>query len=312
MNTHELEVLVEAARAGSLSEAARRLGITPAVASKRLAALEAELRVRLMHRSTRRLSLTSEGEALLPHAVAVIESHDAARRSVAEGVGRAQGVLRVTAPVTFGARVLWPMLPEFLASNPDLELDLQMTDSIVDLRAESIDAALRIAPLADSTLVARRLCDNPLTLCAAPAYLKRHGCPKTVDDLSLHACFAVGGASHWAFGLGKQQRLVRVRGLLRSNSNEIIRSACLAGMGIALHSLWDVQPEIDAGHLVPIDVGIAPTMLAIWFVYPHRQHLPFRVKALYEHLVARVNGPSTASRREPLRRQPTGAASSKF
>lgn len=302
MNTPELEVFVEAARAGSLSGAARRLGITPAVASKRLGALEAELGVRLIHRSTRKLALTSEGEALIVHAVAVIDAHDAARRSVARGRGRAQGVLRLTAPATFGTKVLWPLLPEFLAAHPALELDLQLTDRILDLRAESIDAAVRIAPMADSTLVARRLCDNPLTLCAAPSYVERHGRPTTTEELAAHACFAVGGASHWSFGDGKHQRMVRVRGPLRSNSNEVVRLACLAGMGIAVHSLWDVQSELDAARLVPIDVGISPTRLAIWFVYPHRQHLPFRVQALHDYLASRLSRLASNDERDYARK----------
>lgn len=284
MKKEELLLFVESARAGSLSEASRRLGITPALASKRLFALEEELKVRLMHRSTRRLALTGEGELFLPHAQTLIDADETARNSIATGLSVATGILRITAPLTFGTKLLWPLMSEFMAQHPALELDLQLTDEVVDLHAQSIDVAVRIAPLADTSLIARKLCDNPLLLCAAPSYLDQFGSPTSPDMLSAHQCLVLGGAAHWSFGRGRQKKLVRVHGTIRSNCNDVIRMACISGNGIALHSLWDVEHDLDSGQLREVDIGIAPTQLAIWLIYPNRAHLPFRVRAFYDYV----------------------------
>ena len=132
--------------------------------------------------------------------------------------------------------------------------------------------------------VTQKLTPNRLVLCAAPAYLARAGTPASLAELPLHECLALGGTAQWWFGNGRQRRSVRVQGRLRSNSNEIIRQACMDGLGIALHSYWDVAAELAAGRLRALDLGLAPTPLALWFVYPHRELLPWRVQAFRDHL----------------------------
>jgi DNA-binding transcriptional LysR family regulator len=288
MNRDDVEVFVEAARAGSLSEAARRLGVTPAVASKRLAVLERESGVRLMHRSTRKLALTREGEAFLPAAQAVLDAHESARATLASGRAGARGIIRLTAPITFGSKVLWPLLPKFLHANPDLEADLQLSDQVMDLYEGSIDAAIRIAPLADTRLIAKALSANPMVLCAAPQYVSRHGTPSSTEELGRHQCLAFGGATQWSFGEGKSRRSVRVHGRVRSNNYEVIRGACLSGYGIMLSSRWDVHDDIARRVLIEVKLGIDPTALRVWLVYPTRSPLPLRLSLLFEHLVRTV------------------------
>ena len=288
MNRDDVEVFVEAARAGSLSEAARRLGVTPAVASKRLAVLEREAGVRLMHRSTRKLALTREGEGFLPAAQAVLDAHESARATLASGRATAHGIIRLTSPITFGSKVLWPLLPKFLHVNPNLEADLQLSDQVLDLYEGAIDAAIRIAPLADTRLIAKSVSPNPMVLCASPQYLSRHGTPSNVDELGRHQCLAFGGATQWSFGESKSRRSVRVHGRIRSNNYEVIRSACLSGYGIMLSSRWDVHDDIARRVLVEVKLGVDPTALHVWLVYPTRSPLPLRLSLLFEYLVSTV------------------------
>lgn len=290
MHPDDVAVFVEAARAGSLSEAARRLGVTPAVASKRLLVLEQEAGVRLMHRSTRRLALTREGEAFLPAAQGVIDAHESARATLLAGRKAAKGIVRLTAPITFGSKVLWPLLPGFLGANPDLEIDLQLSDQVLDLYGTSIDAAIRIAPLADTRLVAKALCDNPMVLCAAPDYVARCGAPASLEELGQHQCLAFGGAGQWTFGEGRSRRAVRVAGRVRSNNYEVIRNACLSGFGIMLSSRWDVQGDINRGVLVELRPGGEPSALRVWLVYPSRAPLPLRLSLVFEHLGRTIPG----------------------
>ncbi|GEO39504.1 LysR family transcriptional regulator [Skermanella aerolata] len=280
METEELAVLVQAVAAGSLSAAARRLNLTPTIASRRLAALEERLGVRLMHRTTRSVSLTPEGETFLPHAQAMLEAEAAARASLAPvgpGVG---GLLRVTAPAAFGRKVVAPIIPDLLAVNPELRIDLELTDSVVDIAAAGIDVAIRIGRLRDSTLIARRLSSNPRVLCAAPAYLARAGTPKTAEDLTRCECLVLSGTATWPFGGGNDAREVRISGRFASNSIEAIREACLGGLGLALLSRWDVVEELKSGTLVPVELdALAPQEISIWAVYPSPRLVAPKVRA---------------------------------
>lgn len=294
MNHDDVEVFLAAVRAGSLSEAARRLGVTPAVASKRLAALEREAKVRLLHRSTRKLALTREGEGFLPAAQALIDAHESARAALISGLAEASGTIRLTAPITFGTKVLWPLLTEFLEAHPLLGADLQLSDQVLDLYEGSIDAAIRIAPLADTNLIAKSLAANPMVLCASPEYVARHGIPSSIDELKQHECLAFGGATQWSFGKGQRQRTVRVQGRIRSNNYEVIRSACMSGHGIMLSSRWDVHDDIARGVLVEAKLEMQPSTLQVWLVYPTRSPLPLRLSLLFSHLVASV--PAAVSR----------------
>lgn len=287
MNTDELAVFVQAAASGSLSEGARRLGLTPMSASRRLAALETSLGVRLMHRTTRAMALTPEGEAFLPHAQAVLETAAAARQSVApEGRRTVSGLLRVTAPAAFGRKIVAPLMPEFLNAHPELRIDLQLTESVVDIVAAGIDVAIRIGRLRESRLIARKLAPNARVLCAAPAYLERCGTPRTIEELSRHEGLTLSGMAHWPFETARgRTREVRVAGRFTSSSIEALHEACVGGLGLALLSKWNVLDELRSGTLVEVRLEAAtPQEFAIWAVYPSARLVPPKVRVFIDVL----------------------------
>ena len=287
-----IAVLVEAVQAGSLAAAARRLRITPMLASRRLAELEEQLGARLLHRTTRSLSLTAEGEAFLPHARLLLEEEAAARLSVRPGPAGVTGMLRVTASVPFGRKVVAPLVPGVLREHPGLQVDLLLSDGIVDIVAQWIDLAIRIAPLRENALVARRLADNPRRLYASPAYAAEHGLPATPAELARHRCLALTGASHWNFLAGGRALRQRIMGPFTSSSVEALHQACLGGLGIAMLSEWDVEEEVAVGHLLPVPLGPwQPEALAIWAVYPTARLVPPKVRLFIAALEARL-GPA--------------------
>ncbi|AYN96414.1 LysR family transcriptional regulator [Pseudomonas sp. LTJR-52] len=290
MDMKDVGVLAAIAAAGSLSGAARRLGMTPMSVSRRLAALERELRVRLIHRTTRSVSLTPEGEAFLPYAQTMLEAEEAARATLSPEASGARGVLKVTAPAVFGRTVIAPLLPQLLAEHPALKVDLNLSDNIVDIVGSGIDVAIRIAPLRDSNLIARQLAVNPRVLCASPQYLRLNGTPVNSSELARHACLLLNGLQHWPFMAGQQVRSIRVEGRLSSSSLEGIRTACLQGLGLAQLTYWDVHEALAAGSLVEVSLDdVQPQALSIWALLPTRRYIPLRVKVFLELLGNRLN-----------------------
>jgi DNA-binding transcriptional LysR family regulator len=192
--------------AGSLSAAARQIGTTPMLVSRRLAALEGELGVRLFHRTTRSLALTPEGEAFLPHAAALIEARDQALESVSSGGSGLSGVLKVTAPNVIGHAVIVPLVAELIAEHPALRVDLVLSDGVVDITSAGLDIAIRVAPMKPSDMIATRLADNPYVLCAAPAYLARFGQPATIAELAAHPCIRLHAMDTWPFRRERRPR----------------------------------------------------------------------------------------------------------
>ena len=290
MQTRDVSVFVQAAASENLSVAARRLEITPMAASRRLVALERELGVRLMHRTTRSISLTAEGEAFLPHAQAMLEAGASARAAIAPTGGGASGLLRVTAPAAFGRKIVAPLVPRLLAENPALRIDLQLTDIVVDIVGGGLDVAVRIAPLKDSSLIAKRLGANVRLLCAAPSYLARAGQPQRLADLEQHECLVLSGTTHWPFSAGGRRREVRVGGRFSSGSIEAVHAACSYGGGLALLSSWDAAEDLRAGTLEAVTLEDArPRELAIWAVYPTAQMIPQKVRVFVELLAAQTH-----------------------
>lgn len=272
MDTADVQVFTAAVTAGSLAAAARQLGLTPMIASRRLAALEAALGVRLLHRTTRSLSLTPEGETFLPFARALVENEaEAMARLRADTLGVA-GLLRVSVPISFGLKFIMPFVPKLLDDNPDLRIAVDLSDSLPDLVATGTDLAIRIARLRDSSLIARKLANNPRTLVASPDYIARRGLPERVEDLAGHDCLALGNATHWTFVSGAGERHVRLNARLSCSSIAGCHAASLSGGGVALLSDWYVDDDVAAGRLVKIGLAdAAPEEIAIWAIYPTSQ-----------------------------------------
>lgn len=285
MNLQEVSLFLVITETRSLTQAAKRQNISAMAASRRLASLERELGVRLLQRTTRSVSLTQEGLEFLPYARALIDAETGARALFSPSTQGAAGLLRITAPSGFGRRNILPLVPELLADNPKLNIDLQLSEDVVDIVSRGIDVAIRIAPLKDSTLIARKITDNPRVICASPTYLKAQGTPQSVADLIKHHCLRLSSVPQWIFEREGETLRVSVEGRFSSDNVEGVRELCVQGLGIAQLTRWDVRKEILEGALVEIALADAePQALSIWAVLPSTRYLPLRVSAFIEKL----------------------------
>lgn len=281
---------------GSISAAARSLDLSVAVASQRLKRLEAELGVRLLHRTTRRLHPTPEGAALAEQGRGLVEELEALGSSLRHAGHAVAGTLRVTTASSFGRQYLSPLLPEFMARHPQLRLSMHLDDRVVDLVSAGFDLAVRIGTLDDSTLVARKLAPNRRLLCASPDYLRRHGSPRTPSELAQHECLVLVGSQgrqdQWRFQDPDGREIsVRVRGRIEANTGELLSDAALGGLGIALHSHWHVCRDLRAGRLVPVLPEFRIPDTGVYAVMPQRRLMPPRVRALVDFLAERFATP---------------------
>jgi DNA-binding transcriptional LysR family regulator len=277
------------ASVGSLSAAARQMGTTPMLVSRRLAGLEAELGARLFHRTTRSLSLTPEGEAFLPHAVTLIETRDSALDSISDGGSGLSGVLKVTSPNVIGHSVVVPVVAELIAHNPALRVDLTLSDGVIDIATAGLDVAVRVALMKPSDMIATRLADNPFTLCASPGYVARFGEPTTIEDLAAHRCIKLHAMDTWPFTREGEMHRVRISGPLSASTVDAVRAACIAGVGIAMLTYWDVNKQIGGGELQRIVLAdVKPLEIGIWAVFPTRTQMPARVRAFIDALRDRL------------------------
>ncbi|ATE65361.1 LysR family transcriptional regulator [Rhizorhabdus dicambivorans] len=270
--------------AGSLSAAGRRLRISPAMVSKRLARLESRLGATLVHRTTRRLVLTDVGQAFYEDIRRILEATRAAEARVAGRVGQPGGPLRVSAPTSFGRLHIVPHLKPLLERYPRLELSLDLDDGFIDLLGERIDVAIRIAAQPAGSLVAHRLAENHRILCAAPAYLAEHGTPQSLGDLGGHRLLAAVHQLPWRLEGPDGPVTVEGHSVVRTNSSEVARDLSLAGLGIALRSTWDVGPALRDGDLVRILPGYrGATDVAIYAVQPRGAEDAPNARAFVEH-----------------------------
>ncbi|KAF0230580.1 MAG: hypothetical protein FD175_1532 [Beijerinckiaceae bacterium] len=281
----DLDIFARVAATGSMSQAARDLGLSPPVISKRIKRLEERLGTRLLQRTTRQIALTEAGSGFYERVLAILASVEEAENWVAQRAQLARGPLRVSAPTTFGRLHVAPHLVRFLERYPDIALDLSLSDSFVDVVADGLDVAIRIADLADTSLVARKLAPNHRVLCAAPAYLAQHGMPQTLADLARHRLL-VHNADHWRLEGPDGPVVMPVASVIATNSSEVIREAVIAGLGIALRSTWDVGPELRSGKLgIVLPRYRASHRVAIYAVYPSRRHLPQRTRVFIDFLL---------------------------
>lgn len=283
----QISTFVEVVARGSLSAAARAEGIAPAMIGRRLDALEARLGVKLLQRTTRKLALTDEGTAFLEDCQRILAELEEAESAVAERSARATGHLMISAPAGFGRQHVAPLLPSFLAEHQDLTATLNMTDRVTDIVGEGIDVAIRIASLADSSLVSVKLADNERVVVAAPSYLKRHGTPETLADLARHNCLAIsseGSQRGWTFRENGKNVVLKVGGNMGCNDGQVLHEWALAGKGLAWRSMWEVGSEIEAGKLRTVLADFAAPGNDIHAVFAQRRHLPLRVRAFVDFL----------------------------
>lgn len=288
----DMEIFARVVTAGSMSAAGREMGLSPAVVSKRLRRLEDRLGTRLLQRTTRQISLTEAGQGFYERVVAILASIEEAETYVSRRSAMARGTLRVSAPTSFGRMHIAPHLSAFLKANPDLAINLELSDEFVDIVGGGFDLAIRIAELTDSSLVARRLAPIHRVLCATPSYLHAHGTPRTIHDLSQHVCLAAANQDPWKLEGPDGPIAVRASGPIQTNSSEVIREAVINGVGIALRSTWDIGAELRAGKLqVVLPQYRASRHVGVHAVYPSRRFLPAKVRVFIDYL-AQLYGPA--------------------
>jgi DNA-binding transcriptional LysR family regulator len=245
-------LFAEVVEQGSLSAAARKLKLSPAMVSKRLARLEERLGARLLNRTTRRLSPTDPGQTFYENVVAILSASREAEARVAGAAETPMGRLRISAPTSFGRMHIAPYLKPFLDAHPRVTVEFDLTDGFVDLFGDRVDLAVRIAADAGERLTGHRLAPNHRLLCASPAYLSAHGAPIDLADLSRHRLLAADGQLPWRLERDGEPAQVQVESFVATNSSEVVRELAVAGLGIALRSTWDIASELRSGALVPV------------------------------------------------------------
>ncbi len=288
----DMRSFAEVVESGGFSRAARRLGISKSIVSRRIAKLEAELGARLLSRTTHGVSATEAGLDFKARVDRIVAEFDEAREAMAHQKGEVVGRLRVTAPVTFGTRHVAPLLAEMAERHPRLEVDLSLGDRKVDLVAERFDVAIRTGTLEDSTLVARRLAPVRSALVASPDYLAEYGYPETPQDLVVHQCLDYAGrdSADWIFRAGRRQVSVRPRSRLRADSGETILQWAIAGVGIAELPTFLLSEAIEKQQLVHLLQAYPLPERALFVLRPPGQSVPGKVRAFIDLLVARFGG----------------------
>jgi len=287
----DLKTFVRVVEAGTLTAAAERLGVAKSAVSRRLAELEERLGAQLLRRTTRRLNLTDSGWAFYERAVRILADLDEAEAAVSQAHGTLRGRLRVAAPLSFGLRHLGPAITDFMHLHPEVVFDLDFNDREVDLVQEGFDLAIRIAELQDSTLIARRLANVRLVLCASPAYLEEHGVPAVPDDLVRHRCLIYTYASDpstWRYlGADGAEGMVKVSAYISANNGDFLCRAAVAGEGMVLTPTFLAYREIEDGRLVRVLPQFEWPSVAAYAVYPQTRHLSLRVRAFVDYLAQR-------------------------
>jgi DNA-binding transcriptional LysR family regulator len=284
----EIEAFVAVTEAGTLTAAALRDGVTPVMMGRRIDALEKRLGVKLLHRSTRQLTVTQQGVVFLDHCRKLLADLQEAERLVSEGRRKVTGHLIVSTPAAFGRKHVAPHASAFIAENPDLRISFNLTDRVVDLVREGYDFGVRIGGAIDPSFVAIKLAGNRRVVCATPAYLAQRGHPQTLDDLAHHNCLAFnlqGGQQRgWYFQKNGKPVTMRVTGNLDCNDGELLHRWALEGLGLAWRSTWEIQRELSSGDLVTLLDDYALPHYDIVAVYPQQRHVPAKVRLFIDHL----------------------------
>jgi DNA-binding transcriptional LysR family regulator len=292
------ESFVSVAQKGSLTAAAVAEGVAPAIMGRRLDSLEAHLGVKLLVRTTRRITLTHEGTAFLEDCQRLLAEVANAEASVSAGGLKASGHLRITAPAGFGRRHVAPLVPKFHTLHPDVTVSLNLSDRVVDLAAEGFDCAVRVGDLPDSSLVSVRMADNRRLCVATPEFLKRYGTPQTPHDLMRFRCLTLSSDASqtrgWAFRVpvaakateaaGHEVIHLRPSGPMDCSDGQVLHDWCMAGYGIAWRSTWEVEAEVSSGQLVTVLDDFAAPPNGIYAIFSQRKHLPLRLRLWIDFL----------------------------
>jgi DNA-binding transcriptional LysR family regulator len=283
-----LALLVRIAEKGGLAAAGRDLGLSPATVSERLVSLEAHYGAKLLNRTTRSISLTDEGRVLVEGAKRLLAEADELEALIRHGAEKLSGPIRVSAPFDLGSNRIAPLLDNFLELHPNLQIDLSLTDSYVDLVGQGIDVGVRFGNLKDSQLHARKIGENRRIVCASPDYIKRHGAPQHPNELQNHNCilmrFGESIDNEWSFRSGSKDFTVRVKGNRITNDGAQVRKWCVQGFGVVLKSIWDVEHHLACGELVQLLADFAPPPSTLQIVYADGQGMPRRTRMLIDHL----------------------------
>ncbi|NKJ49827.1 LysR family transcriptional regulator [Burkholderia sp. SG-MS1] len=284
-----LGVFVAAVEEGSFAAAARRFGLSPAMAGKHVSAIETELNARLLQRTTRRLSLTDTGHTYFERCKQILEAFDDANREARDSHETARGVLRIAAPVTFGAMHLGQVIARYLEDHPQVNTEVLLGDRYVDLLDAGVDVAIRIGRLQDPALVTRRLAPCRMVACASPAYLKRHGTPRKPGDLlkapRLTFSEAVSGGDWTLFGERNRAHVIDGPCRIAANNTQMLMAAALAGAGIAYGPTFVFGEHMRRGELVPLLPRYRTTELVIQAVYPSARRIPLKVRGFVDYLI---------------------------
>jgi len=278
---------VAVAEAGSFTAAGRQLGISTAQVSRQISALENRLATKLLYRTTRKVSLTEAGQIYYQHCRQALNDLEEAEQAMTDLQRTPQGTLRLTAPTTYGETRIAPLLHEFVARYPALNLEIKLTNRKVDLIEEGFDLAIRLGLLEDSSLIAKRLTTRRQYVCASPEYLADHGEPHSLSELVRHHCLQ-GTLDYWRFQHQGQPKTIKISGRIRCNSGQALLDAALKGLGIVQLPDYYVQPHIEQGQLRVLLADLQPPEEGIWALYPSSRHLSTKVRMVVDFLGERL------------------------
>jgi DNA-binding transcriptional LysR family regulator len=278
-----IDEFVAVAELGQFSAAAAQLGVSSSHVSRQVALLEERLQARLFYRSTRRVSLTEAGHTFVQHCRRLLDGREEAMRAVQDLASEPKGLLRMTCAVAYGERFIVPLVTDYLARYPQLQVDIELTNRPLDLVNEGLDLAVRLGRLQESRLVASRLAPRRMYLCAAPEYLKRYGRPHSLSELARHNCL-VGSTDQWLMQQNGRELSTRVQGNWRCNSGQAVLDAALKGMGLCQLPDYYVLEHLHSGALVSLLEAHQPPNTAVWALYPQQRHLSPKVRGMIEHL----------------------------
>ena len=274
----------------SFTKAAKKIGISTAQVSRQVSALEQRLNIKLLYRTTRKVSLTEEGRVFYQHCRGVLDGLDAAEQAVTNLQSKPQGMIKLTTPVTYGEQQLMPLVNDFMVQYDDIEVTALLSNQQLDLVEDSYDLAIRIGKLRDSTMMAKKLSSRTNFVCASPSYIEKYGIPHSLTELGQHNCL-LGTLDYWHFKESGKEKNIRVAGRVRYNSGYSLVDAAIKGLGIVQLPDYYVQKHLESGELVSLLDNFREPEEGIWAVYTHNRHLSPKIRLLLDYLAAHLSKP---------------------